>query len=195
MVLQGISQTLIANGDLPTSLVEQILIAIKGLSAFEVDQVLVAVRDLSVSQGGREEQETHEPHNVADLEVHKQHLEEIQESWTTTDKEWTLEPKIKESPTCLTPYFINEDHISKDLLDMIMEDLVSQENLDYIEGWIQTVGKLPYCSLIRKFTASFLEEQLVSHVRTTIEVYFPYLDMSLLINLFRTWLHWKFSYT
>ena len=148
MVLQGISQTLIANGDLPTSRVEQILIAIKGLSAFEVDQVLVAVRDLSVSQGGREEQETHEPHNVVDLEVHKQHLEEIQESWTTTDKEWMLELEIKESSTCLTPYFINEDHISKDLLDMIMEDLVSQENLDYIEGWIQTVGKLPYCSLI-----------------------------------------------
>ena len=69
---------------------------------------------------------------------------------------------------------------------MIMEDLVSQENLDYIEGWIQTVGKLPYCSLIRKFTASFLEEQLTSHVQTTIGVSFPYLDMSLLINLFRT---------
>ena len=195
MVPQGISQTLIANGDLPTSRVEQILIAIKGLSAFEVDQVLVVVRDLFVSQGGREEQETHEPHNVADPKVHKQNPEEIQESWTTTDKEWTLEPEIKESPTCLTPYFINEDHISKDLLDMIMEDLVSQENLDYIEGWIQTVGKLPYCSLIRKFTTSFLEEKLASHVWKTIEVSFPYLDMSLLINLFRTWLHLKFSYT
>jgi hypothetical protein len=53
MALQGISQTLIENGDLPTSRVEQILIAIKGPSAFEVDQVLVEVRDLSVSQGGR----------------------------------------------------------------------------------------------------------------------------------------------
>jgi hypothetical protein len=193
MVLQGISQTLIANGDLPTSRVEKILIAIKGLSTSEVDQVWVAVRDLSISQEGRKDQETYEPHQVADLEVREQHLEEIQESWTISEEQ-PLEPEIEEFLACLSPdpSCISgcDDQLSKELHDLTSRE--SQERKYYIEAWFQAVVRPQHPSI---FLASSPEEKLASHIGATIEVSFPYLDMSLLINLFRTWLHWKFSYT
>jgi hypothetical protein len=71
----------------------------------------------------------------------------------------------------------------------------SQENKDYIEAWFQTLIRPQYSSILQHFLAASPQETLVSHVRTTIEVSFLYLYMSLFINLLRIWLHWKFSYT
>jgi hypothetical protein len=86
-----------------------------------------------------------------------------------------------------------EDQLSKELHGITIRE--SQGDRDYIEAWFQTIIKPQYPSILQHFLASSPQEQLASHVWATIEVYFSYLDMSLLVNLLRTWLHWKYSYT
>jgi hypothetical protein len=124
-------------------------------------------------------------------------IEEIEELWTTSDEEKTLEPEIEEFLACFSadPLCITEceDQFSEEPHDLSTRE--SQGNKDYIESWFQTVIRPQYSSILQHFLASSPQEQLVSHVRTTIEVYFSYLDMSILINMLCTWLHWKYSYT
>jgi hypothetical protein len=78
-----------------------------------------------------EEQRIHEhAPQEENLEVYSnypyQHLEEIQEPWTTTDEEQHLEPEIEEFLACLSPdpLYIQEcdDQLSKELHGMTIKE-------------------------------------------------------------------------
>jgi len=102
------------------------ILAVARISASQEEQILIPVKNLSSSPEVIEEQQIHEPHPHED--IHPFHLvEEIKESWTTSNGEKPLEHEIEEFLTCLSPNplstQVDSHHVIEGLHGMVKEDM------------------------------------------------------------------------
>ena len=80
------------------------------------------------------------------------------------DRDQLLEPEIDKFLACLSPDYMNGDHISKDMHGMIAG------RQDYIESWFKTVIGSQY-SILQYLLTSSQSRQLVSHILVHIKEY------------------------
>ena len=118
----------------------QIIVA-SGISSSQEEQILTAVKNLSASQGVIKEQKIHESQE----DIHScNNVEETKESWTTSNGEQPLEPKIEEFLACLSTYPLRtqeDNHLMlEDLHCTVKEDMlndpnneVNQEHFDFLK--------------------------------------------------------------
>jgi hypothetical protein len=65
----------------------------------------------------------------------------------------------------------------------------------YTKKWFQSITRPKNDFLLQHFLVPNLKDGLVPRIQAAIEVYLPYLNMSMFFIFLHTWLHWKFSYT
>jgi len=58
--------------------------------------------------------------NIEGQQSKEQDSDEVEESWILIDKMYLLQPKIEKFHACLSPYFMNGDHIYEAFNGMIV---------------------------------------------------------------------------
>ena len=63
----------------------------------------------------------------------------------------------------------------------------------YIENWFHPIIKLEDDSLLQLFYVLDHKYLFFPQIHPDIQVHPPYVDMSMILIMLRTWFHWKFS--
>ena len=103
----------------------------------------------------------------------------------------TLEPEYSPSLNIDYVYILGFDEIARDITN-------KEENLEYIsyiELWFQEETKPWYHPLLQCLFLLNRIGCLVLCIQTITTIFFLYVDKGIFLILFRTWLHWKNSYT
>ena len=165
------------------------ILAMTGISTSPEAYILTSFRSLSTSSQPQ-----------GNFEVS---FEETKESCTKSDGEHLVKPDIGEFSSCLwtNPVCIPETNCPS-FPSMIEEDFEigpneegSQDHHDYIEHSFQITIQSNYHSHLQILFVSHLSKLLVFHARIPFKVFSSNLSMNISLYLFRTWLHWKYSYT
>ena len=158
------------------------ILAKVGVSTSHKDHILASIRERSIPL----EEKTHE--DPEDLP------KETEKLWIMHDEEEPLESEHLSDPT-----FTLEDKQRnvEDLHDAlnVTHESSDQEYMDPIESWFQMIVSIHSLFIIQRFVASHELVELVPHVLVFSCIYFSNLNMSIIILLLRTLMHWMYSYT
>jgi hypothetical protein len=174
----------------------QILAAV-GVCSFQEEHILTIAKNLSTSPKILEESRSYELKNYFPF----QNAKEDEKLWTTSNGEQSLRPNIEEfsTSTSADPLCTSEiNHQEEDDLHSMMKEsieIIVDEHQDYIEIWFQEVIRTQYYSLLQHLLMPKQVGWLVLHIQVINVVTFSYMDMSMILILLHTWLHWKSSYT
>jgi hypothetical protein len=173
------------------------ILAIVGISSSQEEHILTIAKNLNTSPEILEESRSYELQNEFPL----QNAKETKKLWTRPSGEQSLKPKIEEFSTSISADPLCTSEINhpeeKELHSMLKEsiEITIHKHKDYIEIWFQEAIRPQYYSLIQHLMMPKQVCCLVLHIQVITAVTFSYMDMSMLLILLRTWLHWKSSYT
>ena len=165
------------------------ILATTGISTSQEAYILTSFRNLYTSSQPQE-----------NFEVS---FEETKWSCTKYDGEHSIKLDMGEFSSCLSTNLVcipeincpSSHSMTKEDSEINPNEEGSQDHHDYIKHCFQITIQSKYHSHLQILSLSHLSKLLVFHAHIPFKVFSSNLSMNISLYLFRTWLHWKYSYT
>ena len=165
------------------------ILATTGILTSQEAYILTSFKRLSTS-----------PHTHDNFEVS---FEETREYCTKYDGEHLVKPDMGDFSSCLSTNLVSIPKTNcPSFPSMTEEDFEngpneegSQDHHEYIEHWFLITIQSKHHSHLQILFVSHLSKMLIFHAHVPFKVFSSNLSMNVSLYLFRTWLHWKYTYT